>query len=428
MLHSSCASASAMLNFRPTLKRTGLQRLSRETLIQMKDRAHRLPTRVVIALCCLLLSALFTWGAGAQRRTPPRAAARPAATNARMDFSHARREHQLACDKCHQFPSPDWKDARKADAAFPDVTRPPEHASCLSCHRKQFFARERPQPRICSVCHVAVTPRDQTRIPFPNPPESFNQTTRARAFVSDFRIGFPHDKHLDVVGRLFAPGHEQSGVRFVNASYRPAAAQDSDPKSCMVCHQTYQPQGKSDAEYATEPPKDLGERFWLKKGTFKTTPNHATCFTCHSQESGLQPAPNDCNACHKLAPASPPHADFDPRLAASMNVTDGAILQRWRRRDSAGTFRHEGGGHPDMSCTACHDAAKMNTLDPRTTRVLVESCNACHITATTDDGGALNFEVERRKADPTFQCTKCHITYGREAIPESHTKALAAAK
>jgi hypothetical protein len=345
-----------------------------------------------------------------------------------MSFSHRRREHQLACDKCHQFPSPDWKEARKSDAAFPDVTRQPAHASCLDCHRKQFFARERPQPRICSVCHVAVTPRDQARLPFPNPPESFNATPHAADFASDFRIGFPHDKHLDVVGELMP---ETRGVRFVTASYfrKRETAQESDPKSCAVCHQTYQPQGNSKDEYATKPPEDTGERFWLKKGTFKTAPNHATCFTCHSQESGLAPAPNDCNACHKLTPAptAAAHADFDPKLAASMGISDGTILQRWRRRESAGAFRHEGGAHPDTSCTVCHNVAGMNTLDPKTTRVSVESCNVCHITATSEDGGALNAEIDRRKSTPSFECTKCHVTYGKGPIPDTHTKAVAAA-
>jgi hypothetical protein len=344
-----------------------------------------------------------------------------------MSFSHGLREHRLACDKCHQFPSPDWKEARKADAAFPDVTRQPAHASCIDCHRRQFFARERPAPRICSVCHVAVSPRDQARLPFPNPPENFDATPQAAEFSSDFRVGFPHDKHLELVGE--APT-ETPGVRFITASYflpRPLA-QESDPKSCAVCHQTYQPQGNSKEEYATKPPADLGERFWLKKGTFKTTPNHATCFTCHSQEGGIAPAPNDCNACHKLAPAPSPHADFDAKLAASMGITDGAILRSWRRRESAGAFRHEGGAHPDTSCTVCHNVAAMNTLDPKTTRVSVEACNTCHITATSEDGGALNAEADRRKADPSFRCTKCHVTYGKESVPGTHAKALEAAR
>ena len=399
----------------------------------MTDRAHRPPTLVRIACSCLLLSLTFSlvaWTrADAQRRTQARRAApRPAATPARLRFSHGRREHQQACDKCHQFPSPDWKEARAGEAAFPDVTRQPEHASCLSCHRRQFFARERPAPRICSVCHVAATPRNLARLPFPNPPETFDRTERARDFSSDFRIGFPHDKHLELVGGLTAPGRGRaSGVRFVTASFRPAARpQESDPKSCAVCHQTHQPQGKSASEYATEPPKDLGERFWLKKGTFKTAPNHAGCFTCHSQDSGLAPAPNDCAACHKLAPSQPP--DFDSRLAASMNVADGTALRRWRTRYSSGTFPHDGGGHADLACTTCHDAAKMNTLDPKSTSVPLETCAACHITATADEGGALNVEADKRKADAAFQCTKCHVAYGRAPVPESHTKALAAAK
>ena len=400
----------------------------------MTDRANSLAKLVRIVCTCLFISTLLVSlapsQAGAQRRKQTaRRPARPAPTPARAEFAHGRREHQLACDKCHRFPSPDWKDARQGDAAFPDVVRQPEHASCLNCHRKQFFARERPQPRICSVCHVAVTPRNQARIPFPNPPEAFDRTERARDFDSDFRIGFPHDKHLEIVGSLAAPGHGAGGVRFVTAAFRPAPGpQDSDPKSCMVCHQTRQRQGKGETEYATEPPEALGERFWLRKGTFKTAPNHAACFTCHSQDSGLAPAPNDCNACHKLPGAQPLRADFDARLAASMNVADGTILRRWRARYSAGTFPHEGGAHADLACTTCHDAAKMNTLDPKSARVSLESCAACHVTATTDEGGALNVEADRKRADAAFRCTKCHVVYGREALPESHAKALAAAK
>jgi Cytochrome c7 and related cytochrome c len=382
----------------------------------MKPRSHTLSKLTVALLVLLLPPLLFSIAyqrAEAQRRRGPARRRAPAASQAQprapLTFSHRLKEHQLACDKCHKFPSPNWKDARKGSDAFADATQQPEHASCLSCHQQQFFARERPAPRICSVCHVAVSPRDQTRLAFPNPPEKFNATKQAQGFVSDFRVGFPHDKHLEVVDASSAP-------------------EKTDPKSCGVCHQLYQPQGKDKNEYVGTPPKDLGERFWLKKGTFRTIPNHSTCFTCHSQDSGIAPAPNDCNACHKLAPVEPARADFDPKLAAAMGVADGNIWQTWRRRDSSGTFRHEGGAHPDQSCTACHDTAKMNTLDRKTMRVPVESCNVCHITATAADGGALNIEADQRKAKPAFQCTKCHITYGREPMPATHTKAIEAAK
>src|SRR5688500_5357188 len=252
----------------------------------MRDRAHRLTTLARIAFCLTLPPLLFfatpAPEAEAQRRTTTarrRAAARPAPTPARRGFAHDRREHQMACDKCHTFPSANWKEARKGDEAIPDVTQQPAHESCLGCHRQQFFARERPAPRICAVCHVAATPRNLARLPFPNPPETFDQTEHARTFSSDFQIGFPHDKHLELVGSTPAPAREDAGVRFVSAAFAPAprrrAPQETDPKSCGVCHQTHQPQGKSDVEHATAPPKDLGERFWLKKGTFKTSPNHS---------------------------------------------------------------------------------------------------------------------------------------------------------
>ena len=402
----------------------------------MKQRVNTLSKLVLIAFVGLTLSLLLSSFTGprveAQRRARSRTrATRPAAPAPMpMTFSHRRKEHQLACDKCHKFPSPNWKDVRKGGDAFADVTQQPEHASCLGCHQQQFFARERPAPRICAVCHVAVSPRDQTRLTFPNPPERFNATKQSQDFVSDFRINFPHDKHLEVVGEMLRG--EPAGARFVTASFfavqKPPEQEKTDPKSCGVCHQTYQPQGKSKDEYVTAPPKNLGESFWLKKGTFKTVPNHSTCFTCHSPDTGIAPAQTDCNACHKLAPQEPAHADFDPKFAAALGVTDGTILQRWRRRASAGAFRHESEMHADQSCTTCHDAAKMNTLDRKTMRVPVAACNVCHITATAADGGALNIEIDKRKANPAFQCTKCHITYGREPIPATHTKAVEAAK
>jgi hypothetical protein len=50
----------------------------------------------------------------------------------------------------------------------------------------------------------------------------------------------------------------------------------------------------------------------------------------------------------------------------------------------------------------------------------------CHITETSDDGGILNFEIDSRKKDTSFQCAKCHIAFGRMPVPESHIKAIAA--
>ena len=373
-------------------------------------------------------------------------------------FSHQTHvvTQKLACNSCHKVPSKNWKEVRKGDAAFADVTDFPEHSACLNCHRERFFARERPAPAICSNCHIAISPRDTARWLFPSLGDLTDPKLKRREFVSEFGVGFPHDKHIDVVG-LNMPVSPNRGL-FANALFRYRTGSGNDrvnpdsglalgtqekrpapPKSCPVCHETYQPQGKSGEEYVTKPPKNLGDNFWLKKGTFKTIPNsHTVCFTCHNADSGLAPEPKDCNVCHKLvSPVTEPGAvatghstlkvDFEPKLLSVMGIADPNILARWSRRISAGAFRHEGGEHPDLNCLTCHNVAKFNTIDPKTLRVPVRSCGGaegCHITTSADEGGALNFELDQKKKDPNFVCTKCHVTFGREGVPQDHPQAI----
>jgi hypothetical protein len=370
-----------------------------------------------------------------QNRLPKKIVKPAVAKKPRVDysrFSHSTHviQEKLACDSCHKVPTANWKEVRKGEAAFPDVAEFPEHSTCINCHRQQFFARERPAPVICSNCHVNVTPRDTTRFMFPSLGDVTDPKLKKKDFVSEFGVGFPHDKHLDVVGFNEPSFRQDSTAHFVTAAWRSVTQKQTEqPKSCPVCHQTYQPQGSSSEEYASPAPKSLGDNFWLKKGTFKTVPNsHAVCFTCHSAESELPPAPADCNACHKFfEPAPGLNFDFDLKLATEMGVTDKTVLNGWSKRMSAGAFRHEGGEHPGLNCTGCHNVAQMNTLDPKTTRVAVVSCGGaegCHITATTDDGGALNYEIDHKKANAGFICSKCHVTFGKGSVPESHFAAI----
>ena len=360
--------------------------------------------------------------ADAQKRTTPRKKTRtaPRRTTPAVGFKQfPHGKHSTKCDSCHKFPSANWKTVRKTDA-FPDITDYPRHESCLSCHRQQFFRGAR--PAICTVCHTAGTPQGAPRHPFPNPREIFDQSPKGKTAVSDFQISFPHDKHIDIVSQneIERPA---SGARFVNARMK----LPEESTSCAVCHQTYKPQGDSEDEYVIKPPEKLGDAFWLKKGTFKTSPlGHTTCFTCHSTDTGILPAPTDCATCHKLA-APIGKTDFDAKIAAPMKIEDKIMLLAWRKRDSSATFRHEFSSHADLDCTSCHNVTAMKTTDPLTKKVPVTSCNMCHITATTDDGGALNFEVDARKKDAKFQCVKCHIAYGKSPIPESHLKAITAA-
>src|SRR6266704_5395911 len=258
-----------------------------------------------LSLLCFLASAARSSRAAAQRRIP-RARVQKKTTSPpkpRVDYSRfSHRTHvitqKLECSSCHKVPSKNWKEVRKGDAAFHDVTDFPEHSSCLSCHREQFFARERPAPSICSNCHIAVTPKDTARWLFPSLGDVTDPKLKRREFVSEFGVGFPHDKHIDVVGFITPQIRNSRGI-WVAASFQ-EKKKDGPPKSCPVCHETYQPQGNSSEEYVTRPPKNIGDNFWLKKGTFKTIHNsHTICFTCHNADSGLAHEPKDCNVCHK---------------------------------------------------------------------------------------------------------------------------------
>ena len=380
----------------------------------------------------MLVVVLLASNVEAQRRqSRRRAPAKPAAAKPRVDYSRfTHRTHveqqKLACNSCHKFPSKNWKEVRKGDDAFPDVTDFPEHGACLECHRTQFFARERPAPVICSNCHVAVSPRNTVRYPFPSLGEPFLASKQGQNFVSDFKVAFPHDKHVDVVGWLPSRVRRSDSILAHHASFSSEPLQDAKSKSCVVCHQTYQPQGKSKDEFVIKRPANLAEEaFWLKKGTFKTTPvSHVACSSCHNKDAGIAPDPSECATCHKLAaPAPPPLRDFDPKMAQTMGINDWLMLRKWSRR-SAGRFQHDHEVHKELSCVDCHNPAVMNTLDEKTF-VTVKSCageGGCHIESNLD--GALNYEIDQRRKNPSFQCVKCHIGIGKNPVPQNHLDAI----
>ena len=374
---------------------------------------------VIGIFAAVAAATLLTTGNTAQRRRAvPKTQIAQAAGSKWKSFDHATKAHKMACDSCHKFPSDNWQKVRDTKDAFPDITDYPKHESCLRCHQQQFF-RGTP-PAMCSNCHVNPGPRDSTRFPYPNPRELFDRSPKAVGHSSDFVVAFPHDKHIEIVSQL-----SRGPVRFVTASYIRA---DDKEASCAVCHKTMSPLGDSKEEYLIKPPANLGDNFWLKKGTFKSQPiGHTACFTCHSMDSGLPVTPQTCNSCHTLKPPQPV-SDFDPVLAKQMVPDNKPMLDAWATRHSSGKFPHEGGAHADLACSTCHTVDKMNTADPMSTRVNLTSCAMCHVTAKTDDGGAVNAEADQKKADPKFTCTKCHMTFGKQPIPASHLKAIADAK
>ena len=265
-------------------------------------------------------------------------------------FSHTTKKHQAECKTCHAVPTRTWQKT----STFPDIVDYPDHAACVSCHRAQFFKGARPQ--ICSVCHSKTSPRDDVRFAFRNP-----------AARLQFTIEFPHDKHQDVIARVFAQRERQNL----------AHAQQQNYNNCTICH----------ASQTT---------------TFKAAPtDHASCFNCHWKSQ--QPVAANCNGCHKLS-AAPYDATTAPnRISAK--------------------FVHEGGGEKQnhvLECTSCHinitKSASLRGLKPD---VPITACTECH----NKDAGRqdLNKELVELEKNRAFACTYCHAAnVGSLDAPLSH--------
>jgi hypothetical protein len=367
--------------------------------------------------------------ARARRRTPTQRS-QPRADYTK--FSHRTSQHQQeSCDSCHTIPTRNWTQARDREAAFPDVTDYPQHASCINCHRRQFFSGAR--PAICSVCHTVVSPRAGGRHPFENPSESFVKSEKGKKTRSEFALNFPHDRHQDVMAEVMPSFKAAGGAAFIRASYEPQGEKKS-VDSCSICHQTYEPAGEPPSEYVSKPPGELPknelrvEAFWLKTGMLKTTPSsHASCFNCHWQEGGERPLSSDCAACHKLLPpgqsaaSKPAQPDADASNPSAKGITDVGVFGHWMQRRVA-RFRHEQSDHMGKGCTTCHvgiTAASKINADTLFVPITTCSSSSCHGGTKKD----IFKEIEQRKKPDgaNFQCAKCHINYGKEPTPKSHT-------
>ena len=340
---------------------------------------HLLILTVLIAgsLACLAVASFHNTALGQKRsaRKPTeRRSVTPSIDYSR--FSHATKKHQGACNTCHKVPTANWKKARE----FPDVADFPGHDACVSCHRQQFFKGARPV--ICSGCHSKVSPRDDARFAFRN-----------RAAPSQFLIEFPHDKHQDVIARIFRRPVDNDGQLFVRASFTAANADDKAKhyNNCEICHSP-----RSNAPAA--PPKGWPDSFVPDAATFKDAPvSHASCFNCHWKS---QPPTNDnCAGCHKLAD--------NPAM-----VTDAPNRHSMK-------FRHAREQHV-AECTTCHiNITKSSTLRGLQPDVPITACTECH----NKDGLRLDVSKELEAIDKNreFVCTYCHTSdVGRRDPPSSH--------
>lgn len=334
---------------------------------------HRLA--FILVFCSIALLLTVPWNTSvAQRRG--------------KNFSHASTAHKkINCSSCHKVPTPNWVAAR----GYPDVSDYPGHASCINCHRADFFAGNR--PAICAGCHTNPGPRGSARFPFP-----------VRSRSQEFSTIFPHDVHQD----LIASNKRQADIavaHFVSASFKPM----DDPKlpefnNCAVCHKTPEalPKHGPRALANLKPLAEAAtEAFAPKPGFFKDSPNsHASCFTCHYQNQ--KPDRTDCAGCHKL---TAPY--FESNVVARYSLK----------------FDHLSKNHVNKDCTTCHVRITQNPditlMKDADVPILTCSTSSCH-------GPAIREEIGKREASladkgPVFQCVYCHSpAIGRYPVPQNH--------
>lgn len=328
----------------------------------------------LVGLVAVFFAASFLTGSIAQKR--------------RDNFSHGTAAHKkIDCGRCHKAPTANWVKAR----GYPDVADYPNHASCIQCHRNDFFSGN--HPAICSNCHVASGPRAAARFPFP-----------LESHSREFSTVFPHDLHQNLIASKIRQG-DAAVAHFIRAAFSTAAS-DEKPQfnSCAICHQTSAELPKFAARIpaSIQPLADASsENFVPKAGFFKDEPSgHASCFACHYQN--VKPARTDCAGCHKLTPA----------------YLESKTLERYSLK-----FNHQDKDHVNKDCTVCHVRITQNsdlrTMANADVPILTCSTSSCH-------GKNINEEIGRRErsiADnqPVFQCAYCHTAaIGRYPIPLSH--------
>lgn len=360
---------------------SGQVRRGLPTLNPMK----RYPATFLLALVAIIVSfypqPFSNGGLATGQKRSSRRVARPQTAGIKVDyskFSHATNKHQAACNTCHKVPTSNWQKIRD----YPDITDYPEHNTCVSCHRAQFFKGAKPV--ICSICHSKVSPKDDARFAFRKP-----------AGPRQFLIEFPHDKHQDVIAKLFRSLPIQP--RFVRASFTSSSFYADDKtkhyNNCEICHGPR-------AAPSVAPTSGWVDGFVPDNLTLKSVPvSHATCFGCHWKSE--QPVNDNCVGCHKLP--SPP---------VVLAVDD------WPKRKSM-KFRHGREQHI-AECTACHiNITKATTLRGLKPDVPITSCTTCH----NKDGQRFDLSTELTAIDKNrdFVCVYCHTSdVGRRDPPASH--------
>jgi hypothetical protein len=329
--------------------------------------------KVILRLSLLTLAAILFAGGGFIKSSAQRG---------RDQFSHATVQHKkLDCNYCHKNPTANWATTR----GYPDVADFPGHASCVACHRADFF-----RTSFCVGCHTNPGPRGAARFPFP-----------VRSRSHEFTTVFPHSVHQDIISRNELK-KDVAVAHFVNASF---IRQVDDPpqfNNCAICHQTASAAPKTaDRTPANAQPLAAAsaDSFAPKPAFFKDMPSgHAACFQCHYTD--VKPTGKDCAGCHAL----------------TTPYSSSPVVKRYSLK-----FDHQQKEHAVRDCMTCHVRIAGNA-DLKTMKdadVPFMACVSCHNDKLVEESGKRAASLAA--SQPAFQCNYCHTTsVGRFPIPPSH--------
>ncbi len=373
------------------------------------------------------------------------------------DFSHTTHvnKQKLACDSCHKFPTENWKEVRKGDAAFPDVTEFPEHASCLNCHRQQFFARERPVPKICSNCHVKATPRDTSRHRFRalgegrklclRVPRRLSHTTSTPTRIAPTAI-----KTLSRRAKK-RPGHDQSltqcasrvttrrvsSLLCLQTATRVTSKQLRKNFSLTQCRKDHQRQTIHSSNTRIAITRDFPVCCAIVVKTIRRNrrcraKQHMRLARAVTRNS-FQIQPSEiCTICHTDAQsgkvkAFPPLRSFDARFDHAKH--SGAACASCHRRNRGGVrLSIPARLNAHVTCFSCHTpAAQSNGRN-------ISSCSTCHqlgrLVRTSEQAPAyrVGFSHASHDASEKLNCAACHqvragLSRGRQVsapVPLNH--------
>ena len=366
-------------------------------------------------------------------------------TKSRVDYSQfSHRTHvdkeKPSCDGCHKFPTANWKDVREGDAAFPDVAEFPEHSTCIDCHRRQFFARQRPAPAICSNCHVNVTPRDTTRFLFPSLGDvSSSQPKRDTAI--EFEINFPRDKHDEDV--KISPKSHTSCFSCHNVEVGIAPA----PSDCHVCHQfvlqpsraSHHARGRNvSVDQEMKVPDDADYSKFQHSSAYHA---RLPCSLCHRRESNAAlpalPGAKDhlpCAGCHVKQ-----FADRSSAICTNCHTEPSTGALKAFPKLSSFNVRFDHAGHAGITCASCHRPARGGVAltipagfnahvacfqchgpQAKAGDRDISSCGVCHEpgrhvrTSQTARAFRVGFSHDKHNRDERLSCNDCHRVRGTD--------------